>query len=111
MNVVSKRALIPILASVMVMVMVLILALAGCGGSDNSTDQAATTLVTVTRGNLSTTISAIGTVTMSNQADLTFGSGGSTSTVYTVNEVDESMSKRETQSKKGMYWLGWIRPP
>ncbi len=60
----------------------------GCGGNSDDEDATRTQIVSVTRGNLSTTISAIGTVTMSNQADLTLGSGGSTSTVYTITEVN-----------------------
>ncbi len=60
----------------------------GCG-SDESTDSGESLTVTVARGPLMTTISSFGSISMPEQAELTFGaSGSSTNTIYTVREVN-----------------------
>ena len=60
----------------------------GCG-SDESADSGESQTVTVTRGPLMTTISSFGSITMPEQAELTFGaSGGSVNDLFTVSEVN-----------------------
>lgn len=80
----SKRLLTAIGAAAGLMIT---LALAACGGSDASSDETAVQIVSVTRGNLTTTVSAVGSISMPQQADLTFG-GGSTTDIFTVSEVN-----------------------
>lgn len=62
------------------------MALAGCGGSDASTDEGSTQIVPVTRGNVSSTISAVGSIAMPHQAELTFG-GSSVNDILSVSEI------------------------
>jgi len=64
-----------------------ILILAGCGGSSTSSANGTQT-AEVARGNLATTISSVGSISMPKQSELTFGSGGSTTDVSTVSEVN-----------------------
>lgn len=60
----------------------------GCG-SDDSSDSGEIQIVTVARGPLMTTISSFGSISMPEQAELTFGAGGgSVSDLFTVSEVN-----------------------
>lgn len=62
------------------------MALAGCGGSDAASDEGSAQIVPVTRGNVSSTISAVGSTTMPHQAELTFG-GSSVNDILTVSDI------------------------
>lgn len=67
------------------------LATFGCGSnSDDASDSGERQIVAVTRDDLMTTISAIGNISMPEQAYLTFGSGGSANDLHTVQEVNVS---------------------
>ncbi len=48
----------------------------GCGGDSDDTDTVESQIVKVTRGNLTTTISSLGTISLPDQVKLTFGSAG-----------------------------------
>jgi len=67
-----------------------ILIVAGCGKSSSSSSTTQTQTYTVQKGTLSSTVSAVGTVSMPEQAKLTFGTGSSTSSLYTVKEINVS---------------------
>jgi len=72
-------------------------ALTACGGSGASSDKSTPQIAQVTRGNLTTTVSAVGNITMPHQMDLTFG-GGSTTDIFTVSEINV---KKGDSVKKG----------
>lgn len=64
------------------------LTILGCGSSGAVSETGETTIVEVTRGNLMTTISSFGSISMPEQALLNFGSGGSVNDLYTVSEIN-----------------------
>ncbi|MDD5094764.1 MAG: HlyD family efflux transporter periplasmic adaptor subunit, partial [Dehalococcoidia bacterium] len=80
-----------------------ILTLSACGGGSDDSSEAATQSVAVTKGNLTTTVSAIGTISMPEQVNLTFGSGGSTTSTNTVSEINvkfgDSVKKGDVLAK------------
>jgi HlyD family secretion protein len=59
----------------------------GCGSSSDA-DSEESQIVKASIGTLMTTISSFGSISMPEQAMLTFGSGGSINDVYTVSEVN-----------------------
>lgn len=60
----------------------------GCGGSsDADSESGESQIVEVTRGSLMTQISSFGSVSLPEQAELTFGSGQSANDLYTVSEI------------------------
>jgi HlyD family secretion protein len=65
-----------------------ILTVAGCGKSSGSSSKTQTQTYTVQKGTLLSTVSAVGDISMPEQVKLTFGSGGSTNDLNTVQEVD-----------------------
>jgi len=66
-----------------------ILVVAGCGKSSSSKSTTTqTSTYTVQKGSLTSTVSAVGSVSMPEQAKLTFGTGSSASSLYTVTEID-----------------------
>jgi len=61
------------------------LVISGCGkSSDESSKSEESQIIEVSRGTLLTTVSAIGSISMPNQANLTFGSSGAVSEVRVV---------------------------
>jgi HlyD family secretion protein len=64
------------------------LTLGGCGSDSDEADSAENQIVEVTQGNLMTTISSFGSISMPEQAELTFGSGQSANDLYTVSEIN-----------------------
>ncbi len=79
------------LAIVTVSIIGTILVVTGCGKSSSSTSTTTTTSTyTVEKGNLVSTVSATGSVSMPEQSKLTFGTGSSTSSLYTVKEINVS---------------------
>ncbi len=66
-----------------------ILVVAGCGKSSSSSSATTvTSTYTVQKGTLVSTVSAVGTVSMPEQTQLTFGTGSSTSSLSTVQEIN-----------------------
>lgn len=65
------------------------LAMYGCSGSsDEDSESGESQIVEVTRGTLMTQISSFGSISMPEQAELTFGSGQSANDLYTVSEIN-----------------------
>jgi multidrug efflux pump subunit AcrA (membrane-fusion protein) len=80
-----KRAIVGL---VIVATLATSISLLACGNSEESSDSGESQIVEVTRGTLMTQISSFGSISMPEQARLTFGSGGSVNDVYTVSEVN-----------------------
>jgi len=59
----------------------------GCSGDSDDSDPVESQVVEVTRGSLMTTISSFGSISLPEQAELTFG-GESTSDLHTVSEIN-----------------------
>jgi len=76
-----------IVALIVIAIIGAILIVGGCGKSSSSTTTTQTQTVQVKKGTLLSTVSAVGTVSMPEQAKLTFGTGSSTSSLYTVKEI------------------------
>ncbi|NQT74391.1 MAG: efflux RND transporter periplasmic adaptor subunit [Chloroflexi bacterium] len=65
------------------------LAIYGCSdSSDDESESGESQIVEVTRGTLMTQISSFGSISMPEQAELTFGSGQSANDLYTVSEIN-----------------------
>lgn len=70
-------------------VAVLSIGMYGCGGSsDSDSDSEKSQIVEVTQGTLMTQISSFGSISMPEQAELTFGSGQTANDLYTVSEIN-----------------------
>lgn len=77
-----------IVAFMVIAIVGAILTVTGCGKSSGSSSTTQTQIVQVQKGTLLSTVSAVGDISMPEQVKLTFGSGGSTNDLNTVQEVD-----------------------
>lgn len=79
------------------------LAVGGCGGDSGDSATTQTQTVAAAKGTLSNTVSAIGSISMPEQVNLTFGSGGSTTSTNTVSEINvefgDSVKKGDVLAK------------
>lgn len=71
-----------------VIVVVFSLAMYGCSSSDDDSEAEESQIVEVSRGTLITQISSFGSISLPEQAELTFGSGQSANDLHTVSEIN-----------------------
>jgi HlyD family secretion protein len=79
-----------ILLLIVIAIIGAILTVAGCGKNSGASSKTQTQTYTVQKGTLLSTVSAVGDVSMPEQVKLTFGTGSSTSSLYTVQEINVS---------------------